>query len=132
MKSPEIELPSNRRFGLFFTFIFLVAAAVSFHDSRETWTYLLLMAALVTLVITLIKSDTLIPLNKLWMRLGLILGMIVSPFVLGVLFYGLFTPIGMLMRLKGRDELRLKFSDKESHWIVRSGSIESESFKKQF
>ena len=84
------------------------------------------------LLITLIKSDALLPLNKLWMRFGLLLGMIVSPIVLGVIFFGLFTPIAMLMRLSGRDELRLKFTQKASHWISRGEPIKSESFKHQF
>jgi hypothetical protein len=52
--------------------------------------------------------------------------------VLGVLFFGLFTPLAVLMRLSGRDEMRLRFSRKASHWITRSEPIKSESFKHQF
>jgi len=89
-------------------------------------------AALVVLLVTLIKSDALLPLNKLWMRFGLLFGMIVSPIILGVIFFGLFTPIAMLMRLSGRDELRLKYAQKASHWISRGEPIKSESFKHQF
>ena len=66
------------------------------------------------------------------MRFGHLIGMIVSPIVLGVIFFGLFTPIAMLMRLSGRDELRLKLSHKVSHWIIRSEPIKAESFKHQF
>ena len=66
------------------------------------------------------------------MRFGLLLGMIVSPIVLGFIFFGLITPIAMFMRVSGRDELRLKFSQKASHWILRSEPIKSESFKQQF
>ena len=66
------------------------------------------------------------------MRFGLVLGMVVSPIVLSIIFFGLFVPIGLVMRLSGRDELRLKFTHKESHWIVRKGLISSESFKQQF
>ena len=89
-------------------------------------------AALIFLLVTLVKSDALLPLNKLWMRFGLLLGMIVSPIVLGIIFFGLFTPIAMLMRLSGRDELRLKFTQKACHWISRGEPIKSESFKQQF
>ena len=89
-------------------------------------------AALAFLLVTLIKSDALLPLNKLWMRFGLLLGMIVSPIVLGVIFFGLFTPIAILMRLSGRDELRLKIAQKASHWISREEPIKSETFKHQF
>ena len=132
MKFSEIELPSNRKFGFFFTFVFSAAAAYFFHAANITWAYVFVTAALIFLLITLIKSDVLLPLNKLWMRFGLLLGMIVSPIVLGIIFFGLFTPIAILMRLSGRDELRLRFSHKVSHWITRSEPIKSESFKHQF
>ena len=66
------------------------------------------------------------------MRFGLLLGMIVSPIVLGIIFFGLFTPIAMLMRMSGRDELKLKFIQKASHWILRKEPIKAESFKHQF
>ena len=132
MKFSEIELPSNRKFGFFFTFVFAAAAAYFFYAANITWTYVFVTAVLIFLLITLIKSDVLLPLNKLWMRFGLLLGMIVSPIVLGIIFFGLFTPIAILMRLSGRDELRLRFSHKVSHWITRSEPIKSESFKNQF
>ena len=115
MKFSEIELPSNRKFGFFFTFVFAAAAAYFYYSANLTWTYVFIAAALAFLLVTLIKSDALLPLNKLWMRFGLLLGMIVSPIVLGVIFFGLFTPIAMLMRRSGRDELRLKFTQKTSH-----------------
>ena len=83
-------------------------------------------------LITAIIPQVLLPLNKLWMRLGLLLGMIVSPIVLGIIFFGLVTPYGVVMRMFGRDELRLKFTKKSSHWISRSESIKSDSFKNQF
>ncbi len=132
MKFSEIELPSNRKFGFFFTFVFSIAAAYFLYTAKITWAYVFVITALIILLITLIKSDALLPLNKLWMSFGLLLSMIVSPIVLGLIFFGLFTPIAMVMRLSGRDELRLKFSQKSSHWITRSEPIKSESFKQQF
>jgi len=132
MKFSEIELPSNRKFGFFFTFVFVVVAAYFYYSGNLTWAYVFIAAALLFLLVTLIKSDALVPLNKLWMWFGLLLGMIVSPIVLGVIFFGLFTPIAMLMRLSGRDELRLKFTQKPSHWISRGEPIKSDSFKHQF
>ena len=132
MKFSEIELSSNRKFGFFFTFVFAVSATYFYYSSNVGWTYIFLAATLIFLVFTLIKSDALLPLNKLWMRFGLLLGMIVNPIVLGVIFFGLFTPIAMLMRLSGRDELRLKYAQKASHWISRGEPIKSESFKNQF
>ena len=132
MKFSEIELPSNRKFGFFFTFVFALAATYFYYSANVTWTYVFIAAAFLFLLVTLIKSDALLPLNKLWMRFGLLLGMIVSPIILGIIFFGLFTPIAMLMRLSGRDELRLKFSHKVSHWITRSEPIKSVSLKHQF
>ena len=132
MKFSEIELPSNRKFGFFFTFVFAVVAAFFYYSYNLTWAYVFSAAAITFLLVTLIKSDALLPLNKLWMRFGILLGMIVSPIVLGIIFFVLFTPIAIFMRLSGRDELRLKFSQRSSHWISRSEPIKSESFKQQF
>ena len=132
MKFSEIELPSNRKFGFFFTFVFAAAAAYFYYSANLTWAYMFIAAALAFLLVTLTKSDALLPLNKLWMRFGLLLGMLVSPVILGIIFFGLFSPIAILMRLRGRDELRLKFTHKASHWILREAPIKSESFKQQF
>ena len=132
MKFSEIELPSNRNFGFFFAFVFSVAAAYFYYSANVILAYVLIAAAVLFLLITLIKSHALLPLNKLWMRLGLLLSVIVSPIVLGITFFGLITPIAILMRLSGRDELRLKFTQKPSHWISRGESIKSESFKHPF
>ena len=132
MKFSEIELPSNRKFGFFFTFVFAVAATYFHYSANVGLSYVLVATAFVFLFITLIKSEALLPLNKLWMRFGLLLGLIVSPIVLGIIFFGIFTPIAILMRLNRRDELRLTFAPKVSHWISRGEAIESESFKRQF
>ena len=132
MKFSEIELPSNRKFGFFFTFVFAVTAAYFYNSTNMTWAYIFGAASLIFLVVTLVKDEILLPLNKLWMWFGLLLGIIVSPIVLGIISFGLFTPIAFVMRLSGRDELRLKFSNKASHWISRSEPIKSESFKNQF
>ena len=132
MKFSEIELPSNRKFGFFFTFVFVVVATYFYYSDNLIWAYMVSAAALLFMLVTLIKSDALLPLNKVWMCFGLLLGMIVSPIVIGVIFFGLFTPIAIVMRLSGRDELRLKFAQKASHWISRGEPIKSESFKNQF
>ena len=132
MQFSEIQLPSNRKFGFFFTFVFTALAAYFYYSTNVSWAYAFIAAALVFLIVTLVKSDALLLLNKLWMRFGLLLGMIVNPIILGVIFFGLFTPIATLMRLSGRDELRLKFTQKKSHWITRSEPIKSESFENQF
>ena len=132
MKFSEIELPSNKKFGFFFTLIFAAASAYFYNSENMTWSFVFVTASFVFLVITVVRDVLLLPLNKLWMRFGFLLGIIISPLVLGVIFFGLFTPIATLMRLGGRDELRLKLSNRSSHWISRSEPIKSESFKNQF
>jgi len=127
-----IELPSNQKFGFFFTFVFATVAAFTYYSENITWVYAFVSVSLTFLTITLIRSDLLLPLNKSWMLFGLLLGIIVSPIVLGLIFFGLFTPIATLMRLSGRDELKLKFSEKTSHWTLRNEPIKSETFKNQF
>ena len=132
MKSSEIELPSNRKFGFFFTFLFLLAGAYFYYAANTGWAYVFITASSIFMLISLIKSDALLPFNKLWMRFGLFLSIIINPIVLGTIFFGLFTPIAIFMRLIGRDELRLKFNQRASHWISRNEKIKSESFKHQF
>ena len=132
MKFSEVELPTNKKFGFFFTFVFGLAAAYFYVSGSMSWACSMVSASVIFLVVTIVKADIILPINKLWMRFGLLLGMIVSPIVLGVIFFGLFTPIALLMRLSGRDELRLKFKNKTSHWISRSEPIKSDSFKNQF
>ena len=132
MKFSEIELPSNRKFGFVFTLVFAIATGYLYVHSSLIWVYSFSAAAAIFFVATIVNADALLPLNKLWMGFGLFLGMIVSPIVLGVIFFGLFMPVASLMRLSGRDELRLKFKNKSSHWISRSEQIQTGSFKNQF
>ena len=88
--------------------------------------------SIVFFLVTLFKAEILKPLNKLWMSFGLVLGMIVSPIVMGVIFFMIFTPIGILFRLFGRDELLLQFKTKPSYWTKRNNDLQSNSFRRQF
>ncbi len=133
MNLSHIELPSNRKFGFFFTAVFALACAYFFNEASNLVAYSFLVLAALFLAVTILKAEVLLPLNNLWMRFGLLLGMIVSPIVLGIIFFVLFTPISLLMKLFGRDELRLKLSDRTSHWKERStDATQSEAFKHQF
>jgi len=132
MNFSEVELPSNKKIGYFFALVFIIATGYFYTHRSLIWACIFSVAAVIFFFVTLIKADLLLPLNKLWMRFGLLLGMIVSPIVLGVIFFGLFTPIAFLMRFRGRDELRLKFKNKTSHWILRDVPIQADSFKYQF
>jgi len=126
------SLPSNKKFGFFFAILFLLTAAYFLYQDSKIWACFFCFLSASFLIITLFKSDILLPLNKLWMRFGLLLGMIVSPVVMGVIFFGVFTPIAFFMRLFGRDELHLRFKKKNSHWIRRETESQSDSFKFQF
>jgi len=132
MDFSDIKLPSNRKFGFFFSTIFLAACFYFYINDTNAAACFFAFLTVFFLVITIVKAKILSPLNKLWMRFGLLLGMIVSPIVLGVIFFVLFTPVAFLMRFSGRDELRLSFSPKDSHWIKRDISPHADSFKQQF
>ena len=129
----DIELPSNRKFGFFFSGVFFAASAYFYIGESAIDAYSLAILGILFLTITLVRADILLPLNKLWMRFGLLLGKIVSPIVLGIIFFALFTPVSLTMRLFGRDELRLRFKQKNSHWIPRdSAPTQTDAFKHQF
>ncbi|MDC3221721.1 SxtJ family membrane protein [Planktomarina sp.] len=128
----EIALPSNRKFGSFFSAVFAIACAYFFLKNNIAMACLFALLAAVFFLITIFKDDVLEPMNRLWMRLGLLLGMVVSPIVLGVVFFCLFTPVAFVMRLFGRDELKLCFISKASYWIKRDSVSQSNSFKNQF
>ena len=135
MKSYEnlkTELPSNRKFVFFFSTVFLAASVYFYIETNNIAFYAFGCLTTIFLFVTIIKAEVLLPLNKLWMRLGLLIGMFVSPLVLGSIFFGIFTPIAFIMRLARRDELRLQFREKHSYWIKRKISSESHSFKNQF
>ena len=132
MKSPEIKLPSNHKFGFFFSIIFLLASLYSYYIDSEIMVYVLGTLCGTFLVITIINAKILLPLNKLWMKFGVLLGMIISPIIMGVIFFGIFTPIAIIMRLAGRDELHLRLKKQKTHWINRKTLNEVDSFKNQF
>lgn len=133
MKFSEIELPSNRRFGLFFSAVFALAAGYFWY--RDNALLLTVFGGLLgaTFLTTLIMPGLLLPFNKLWMGIGYVIGRIVSPIVLGVIFFILMTPMAVIQRLFGRDELRLKPRDQASHWKIREpAGPEPQSFTQQF
>jgi len=127
-----VNLPSNNKFGFFFTFVFLLVGGHFLITNSINLSYIFFGLSLIFLSITFVKADILLPLNKLWMRFGILLGMIVSPLVLGLIFFALITPYGLVMRLFGRDELRLKLNKDKSHWKERIQTERQTDFKQQF
>ena len=132
MKDLKIKLPSNKKFGYFFTFLFALVTTYFFVKGIEAWAYFFLIIVVIFFIITITKPEILLPLNKIWMRFGLLLGLIVSPLVLGLIFFCIFTPLAFFMRLSGRDELRLKIKNKTSHWIPRDELRQGDFFRRQF
>jgi hypothetical protein len=106
-------LPSNRSFGWTFAGIFLVVGAYA------TLPWLLALAAL-TAAITAVREQWLTPLNRAWMKFGELLGRVVSPIVLGAIFFVVFTPVALVMRLAGRDAMKRRWEPRApSYWVRR-------------
>ena len=131
MKS--IELPSNQSFGFFFSALFAASSIYCYVNTFIPAFLFFTTITLVTSLITVISPSTLLPFNKLWMELGLLIGRVISPIVLGSVFFFLISPVGIAMRLACRDELQLKLHGKDSCWKNRApAGPEPASFKNQF
>ncbi len=132
MRFEEIELPSNRRFGTFFIIIFSIIAIYFFYLKIYTIVFTLIFLAAIFFLITFLKPKWLLPLNKFWMRIGYVLGIIISPIVMAFIFFGLITPYSIVMRIIGRDELRLIKTVNKSYWIFREHKSSQIDFRRQF
>ena len=113
-------LPSNRNFGIVFTIVFLI---ISFWPllNGEDIRYWTLIISIIFFILALFNSKILTPLNKIWMKFGLLLGKIISPIVMGVIFFLVVTPIGILMKIIKMDILNLKYNKNKSYWIEKTG-----------
>ena len=130
---PEVQLPSNRKFGFFFSIVFTLLALYLYITGSFGLAKFSVIISLLLTAITMFRPNILLPINKAWMGIGLILGIIVSPLVLGIVFFGLFTPISLIMRMLKRDELRLRSQKLKSFWINRDNTERRESeFTQQF
>lgn len=132
MNGNDIGLPSNKKFGFFWCVIFLLLAIYYYLNFHVILSFIALSMSITFCLIGVFSPERLMPLNKLWMQLGYFLGMIISPFVLGILFFTVFTPIAIIMRIVGRDELHLRVKCKPTYWVNRDVQIKSENFKNQF
>jgi hypothetical protein len=132
--SASAKLASNRSFGLLFTLVFLIVAAYAwFNDYSGQWVQIWLVISGIFLAFALLFPVVLTPLNKMWFALGLLLGKVVSPVVLGILFFIVITPVAMVTRLFGRDVLLIKKRSVSTYWIDRTPpGPRPESFKDQF
>ena len=113
------NLPSNRNFGIVFFTVFLI---ISFwpllNDGNiKVWSVIL---AIFFLILGLLNSRILTPLNKVWYKLGILLGSVVSPFVMGIVVFAVVTPTSLLMKIFGKNLLGIKKDNKKSYWVEKS------------
>jgi len=116
----DIKIGSNRSFGIVFFLVFFLIATYPLINGNEIrlWS---LVISIIFLLLGLINSKILNPFNKLWFKFGIFLGKIISPLIMGIIFFLVVTPIGLLMRLLNKDLLNLKFNNNRSYWIEKTG-----------
>ena len=115
----DVKIGSNRSFGIVFFVVFLLIGLYPLinADSVRIWSVII---SLIFLILGLMNSKILNPLNKLWFKFGILLGKIVSPLVMGIIFFLVVTPIRILMNILKKDLLNLKFNNKETYWIEKN------------
>tara|TARA_B100000902_G_scaffold382416_1_gene420054 strand:- start:789 stop:1172 length:384 start_codon:yes stop_codon:yes gene_type:complete len=116
----DIKISSNKSFGIVFFIVFIIFALYPLLNGQEIRLWALIIST-VFLILGLLKSKLLTPLNKLWFRFGIFLGKIISPIIMGFIFFLVVTPIGLIMRLLGKDVLKLKYNTERSYWIEKDG-----------
>ena len=116
------KISSNKSFGILF---FIVFALISIWPliqggSLRIWP---IPIAILFLLLGLIDSKLLSPLNVVWVKFGELLGRIIAPVVMAIIYFFIITPIGLFMRLIGKDLLKIKFSNRQSYWTKREKNI---------
>ena len=112
----NIKLPSNRNFGIVFFIVFLIIALWPILKQNEIRIWSLIIS-FIFFVLGLINSKLLTPLNKIWFKFGILLGNIISPIVMGIVFFLVVTPTGLIMRFFRKDILKLKKNSSDTYWI---------------
>ena len=125
----NIKLPSNRNFGIVFFIVFLIIALwpVLKQNEIRIWS---LIISFIFFVLGLINSKLLTPLNKLWFKFGILLGNIISPIVMGIVFFLVVTPTGLVMQIFRKDILKLKKNSNDTYWINKDNT--NSSMRNQF
>ena len=116
----EINKSTNRSFGIVFFIVFLIIAIYPMLNEGDVrfWS---LIISLIFLILGILNSKFLTPLNKIWFKFGIILGKFFSPLIMALIFFLVVTPIGLVLRLIGKDVLNLKFNNNKSYWIEKRG-----------
>ena len=125
----KIKLPSNRNFGIVFFIVFLLIALWPILNNKDIRIWSLIIS-LVFLFFGVINSKLLTPLNKLWFKFGILLGKIIAPIIMGVVFFLVVTPTGLIMKIFKKDLLKLKKNNSDTYWLKKDNL--NNSLKNQF
>ena len=116
----NIKISSNQSFGIVFFVVFLLIALYPMTNGEDIRVWSLIIS-FILIILGLLNSKILTPFNKLWFKFGILMGKIVSPLIMGVIFFFVVTPIGLIMRILGKDVLNLKKNKNKSYWIEKNG-----------
>ena len=119
MKNKKIKISSNRSFGLLFFAIFLIISFWPLLDDKDIRIWSLIIS-LIFLILGILNSNILKPFNKIWFKFGMFLGKIVSPIVIGLVYFLVVTPTGFIMRFLGKDLLKLKKNKNNTYWLAKN------------
>ena len=125
----KIKLPSNRNFGIVFSIVFLIISLWPLLSQNDIRIWSLIISG-IFLVLGLINSKLLLPLNKIWFKFGIFLGNFIAPIVMGIIYFMVVTPTGLIMKILGKDLLNLKKNNKDTYWIEKDNS--NNDLKNQF
>ena len=111
---------SNKNYGLTFFIVFLIISLwpLMHNEQIRVWS---LLIAFIFLILGMLNSKILTPLNTTWFKFGLFLGKIISPIVMGIIFFLIVTPISIIMKIFGKDLLNLKYNNQKSYWVEKTG-----------
>ena len=129
MYTKDIKIGSNKSFGILFAIVFILIALWPLIKGNEIRLWSLIIS-IIFLTLGLVNSKILTPLNKLWFKLGIFLGNFIAPIIMGIIFFFVVTPTGIIMKLLGKDLIKLKKNNENSYWIEKK-DIKS-SMKNQF
>ena len=120
MDQNDIKIGSNKSFGVVFFLVFLLISLYPLINdgNLRIWSFVI---SIIFLILGILNSKILSPLNKIWFKFGLLLGKIISPIVMSIIFFIVVTPIGLILRLFKKDVLNLKFNNNNTYWIEKSG-----------
>ena len=116
----EKNKSTNRSFGIVFFIVFLIIGTYPMLNGEDVRLWSLIFS-FIFLILGILNSEFLSPLNKIWFKFGIFLGKIFSPLIMALIFFFVVTPIGLMMRFIGKDVLNLKFNDDKSYWVEKKG-----------